>query len=114
MLWKIYFWVYLVLSIIGLFSLLPQLSLFNFASWEGLAESVLLVIGTYAFVYNKSIFPNAAWKVIFSLISLVWIAQLIYYSNAVPSIKPFFSFLANNPPQSYGMVAVYKLAFTKK
>lgn len=124
--WKIYFWLYLVLSIVGVILLLPQIPTFNFASWEGFVENIILIVGTYSFVYSKNIIISAIWKVIFILISLVWVAQVVYYSNAVSTIKPLLQFLENKPPQSFGlvaisillsipaMIAVYKLAFTKK
>ena len=40
--WKIYFWIYAILSLIGVIALIPSLPSFNFASWEGTAESILL------------------------------------------------------------------------
>jgi len=122
--WKIYFWIYAVLSAIGLLVLLPQLSTFNFATYEGLLESILLVIGTYTFIYKKHIIPNI-WKIIFFLMLIVWAIQLIYYSNAIPSITPYLRFFETSISQGYGTVvftmiisipaifAVYKLGFSK-
>lgn len=125
MLWKAYFYIYTFLNIVGFLVLLPQLSTYNFATWEGLLETLFLILGTYVFVFKKKMFSKNVWKGLFIVILTIWLLQLTLYANAVPFLTPYLMFLKTSVSQSYGGVsvsvvisipalyAIYKLGFSK-
>lgn len=123
--WKSYYYIYLILTVLGMFILLPQLSSLNFAGWESIIESILLVLGTYSFVYKRSMFSKKIWASTFIVLLIIWFLQLIFYANSFPTITPMLSFLKTSYPQNYGelafsiflsipaLVAIYKIGFNK-
>lgn len=124
--WKAYYYIYLVLTILGLFTLLPKISSFNLATWESIVESIVLVLGTYSFIFKKYVFTNKVWRNIFIFISAIWTLQMIFYSNAFPAITPMIKFVESSYPQNYNdvalsiflsipaLVAIHKIGFNKK
>lgn len=123
MFWKIYAWIYVVITAVGFLFLIPTIGSWNFASWGGTIESILLAIGVFVFAYKKQLFNKAAWKFIFIAILLVWVADIIFYATNVQ----FLSFLKVNAiEQGVGevlfsiivsipaLVAIYKLGFQKE
>ena len=85
--WKIYFWIYGGLTIIGLFMYLGLIP-WNLASWIEFTTSVIGVIGVYAFVFNRKIFNSMFWKVFFWLTVTSWVFDLGY---ALTPLKDMFS-----------------------
>ena len=79
MFWKIYTWIYVVITAVGFLFLIPGIGSWNFASWEVIIESILLTIGVFVFTYKKQLFNKVAWKFIFIAILLVWVADIIFY-----------------------------------
>ncbi len=124
--WKIYFWIFLFLSALSVFSVLPVLSTFNIAGYEGLIELVILNTGLYAYVFRKNLFKLSHWRIVFWAIIAVWTGGVLYYSNAIPILTPFLAFLEINPPQQYyeviasillsspALYAIYALGFLRK
>lgn len=123
MLWKIYAWIYIALSTIGLLVLMTGISSWNLSSWEGAIESILLCIAVFSFTYKKQIFDKAVWKLIFIAILIIWIATIIFYTTdiqllnflRVNAIKfgitdVLLSVIVNIP----ALTAIYKLGFQKK
>jgi hypothetical protein len=121
---KVYFWIYTILTVLGVLVYLPHLFTFNFATWEGLLESAALITGTYVYVYKKHVITNV-WKPIFFLMLSVCIIQLLLYSNVIPSLTPYLKFLETSIEQDFGTLiitiilslpayyAIYRLAFQK-
>ena len=62
MFWKIYAGIYILFVVVGALFLIPTISSWNFASWEGVIESILLAIGVFAFAYKKQWFNKETWK----------------------------------------------------
>ncbi|RJP45765.1 MAG: hypothetical protein C4584_02800 [Armatimonadetes bacterium] len=62
--WKIYFWILLILSVVGLFGLLsgPR---FAFADIVGFIFNIVVLVGLYAYIYKKNIWHPLIWKVAF-------------------------------------------------
>ncbi len=123
MFWKIYTWIYVVLTAIGTLMVIPTVGSWNLASWEGMIESILLAVGVFVFVYKKPLFNKAVWKTIFIAILLVWIIQIFAYSTNIQ----FLSFLKVNIIEHgigfalFSMIiaipaleAIYKLGFQKE
>lgn len=123
MFWRIYALIYVVMSATALLFLIPAIGSWNFATWEGVTESVILSIGVFTFAYKKQLFNQAAWKFIFIAISLIWILDIIFY---VTNIQ-FLSFLKMNAYEASmgdvlfsiivsipALVAIYKIGFRKE
>jgi len=77
--WKIYFFVFIVISI---FDLLFKLWWSNFQpNWNDLiiicVFELIAIIGLYGFVYHKQIVKPGFWKLIF-IISIVFVARGVY------------------------------------
>jgi len=79
MLWKIYFWIMLVLLIVSIF-------LENEYGW---GETVLRIVSTiiaiintvgfYGYVYNKQFYLRSFWKIIFIVTVIDVIVSILYY-----------------------------------
>ncbi len=123
MFWKIYAWIYVVITVVGFLFLIPAISSWNFASWEGIIEGILLAIGVFVFAYKKQMFNKAAWKFIFIAILLVWVADIIFYVANIQFLRflevnafehgvgeVLFSIIVSIP----ALVAIYKLSFQKE
>ncbi len=74
--WKIYFWIYLLISLGGLILVIPHLFEPSFELYEGTIENIILVLGTWSYAYNKNIFHSAIWKYAFTIILIIWLLQL--------------------------------------
>ena len=123
MFWKIYAWIIVVITAVGFLFLIPGIGSLNFASWEGIIESILLAIGAFVFAYKKQLFNKAAWKFIFIAILLVWVADIIFYITNIQ----FLSFLKVNAFEHGvgevlfsivigipALIAIYKMGFPKE
>lgn len=121
--WKIYFWIYLTLTIAGLLTTLPKLAMLTFANWEGMAEGLLGLIGTYSYAFKRYVFSQKAWKIILWYFVAVWILGLLYSlgielgplnilfqttSNIDVAVVVFLIILALP-----GLYAIYKLSGVK-
>jgi len=96
--WKIYFWVILVLTVVGMFGLLQNAPL-AFIDVIDLVWSIFLLIGIYAYVYKKKIFSADAWKGIFyiSILFLI-ISFLDLYILPKGFMEDTLPFLKSNIP----------------
>ncbi|MBI2330553.1 hypothetical protein HYU94_04120 [Candidatus Daviesbacteria bacterium] len=128
--WKIYFWVLLILTIIGFIVSVPLLTSLTFADWRGVAESVLIVIGAYAYVFKKEVFRSQVWKILFWYLIIFWSLDLLYHlflgqsldflqvlfknsSEVSGSIGGDFGVLASIILGLPALYAIYKLAYRK-
>lgn len=75
--WKIYFWIFAILSILGLFTYL-QFIPWNLGSWFEVITSLLAVLGSFAYIYQKKIFSPMFWKLFFWLVIINWVLALVY------------------------------------
>lgn len=122
--WKIYFWVYAVISVIGIVVSIPLLPSFNLPSYIGLLENVLFTIATYAYVYNRKVFTPIIWR--FILVISVFTTLLQTIALFVPATSDALSFIEQNASDSKGafiftiifiipsLVAAYRLGWKKK
>ncbi len=128
--WKIYFWIILILTVIGFIGSVPLLTSLTFADWRGVAESVLIVIGAYAYVFKKEVFRNQVWKILFWYLIIFWSLDLLYHlflgqsldflqvlfknsSEVTSSIGGDFGVLASVVLGLPAVYAIYKLAYRK-
>lgn len=122
MLWKLYFWIFTILSIIGLFALLPNAP-FGIVDFIGLVLNFVLILAMYAYVYQKTFLSKKQWKIIFWLMIFFLVEELaeLYFlpkdfvANLFPFLKStitfnpgerLFSWLISLP----GVYAAYKLS----
>ena len=121
MLWKIYFWVLLLTVAGGSMMMIPQISNFTLADFEGLAEGIVLVLAVNAYVYKGVKFPARAWAVLFVAVAVIWALQILTYAGILPfaflqtrsfeiSLLQVLGTMAFSAPAMYTM---YKMGFVK-
>lgn len=76
--WKIYFWILLILSIIGFVGTLSKISSFTLADWRGAIESIIVVMGVYSFVFQKNIIASKNWLLIFWYLVIAWSLDIVH------------------------------------
>ena len=125
MLWKIYFWIYSILTIIGLLVLIQYLVNFNLADWLSGLESILLVLGLYSYIFGKKIFSKKVWKIVFWVMLVFWIQTLLDIFVLSGMIEKLLPFLKISIPISSaeavmsiiislpGLLAIYRLGYKK-
>ena len=125
MFWKIYAWIYAVAIATGTLVMIPTMGSWDFASWEGVIEGLLLAIGAFVFAYKKKLFNETAWKVIFIAILFFWVAGIISYTTNVQFLNflkinvnvlgehgigtVLFTIIVSIP----ALIAIYKMGFGK-
>lgn len=119
--WKIYFWIYLILSAVGIFALL-QYTPFGLVDILGLLLSVVLLLTTYTYVFKKNILQAGHWKILFWIVIFLFVEEMFdlfvlpkdFVVNLAPFLKSnvplnagerLFSWLFSLP----GVYAIYKL-----
>lgn len=119
--WKIYFWIYLILSVVGIFALL-QYTPFGLVDILGLLSSVVLPLAIYAYVFKKNILQAGHWKILFWIVIFFFVEEMLelfvlpkdFVANLAPFLKSnvpssagerLFSWLFSLP----GVYAIYKL-----
>lgn len=102
MFWKIYFWGYLVLTVLGVLLMLKSIQTLTFANWEGIIEGVILLVGVYSYTFKRHIFKLHIWKMIFWYLAVVWAVAILYSLGF--SIGAFDIFFKTNYPINTGVV----------
>jgi hypothetical protein len=123
--WKIYFWVMLVLSAIGIIFVYGQLEVWDLAALIEIVTSVIGLLGLYSVAYQKQLFSISFWKVFFWFVVASWVFNIVYVYTPLEQmfvIPEWFSSKAvsTGTDMLFGMVfslpllyAVYKLAYKK-
>ncbi|MDO8639664.1 MAG: hypothetical protein Q7R53_01945 [bacterium] len=75
--WKIYFWIFAVINLIGIFGLLQFTPLNKPGDMLGIFLSIVLFLGIYAFVFKKKIFSQKIWKVAFVIVIVALIESIL-------------------------------------
>lgn len=122
MFWKIYAWIYVVITAVGSLFLIPTIGFWNFAVWEGVIEGLLLALGVFVFAYKKELFNKKAWKFIFIAILLFWVAGVVSYVTNVQFLNflkvnviehgigtVLFAIVVSIP----ALIAIYRMGFRK-
>lgn len=121
MVWKVYFWIYFIITLIGIVIVLPQLGEFNIWDLFSSLINIIFVIGLYAFAYSKKVFDVKLWKIIFYITMLyftldvidLFILPLEFFHTKALSVSrgaAIFSWLMSAPI----VYSIYKLGFSKK
>jgi len=85
--WKLFFCIYLFLTISGLFIIFPYLSGLGILNVIYALELVLALVGVYAYSFKRKLFSVAVWKVIFIFCLIEDIFAQI--TNFLPQIHTF-------------------------
>ena len=88
--WKVYFWIYALLSIIGSLMAYGNVGLINLASIYELAMSISLILGLYCYVFNKNILTHTFWKFIFWYVIIIDTTYRVLYNFTI--FKPYLEF----------------------
>lgn len=125
MLWKIYFWAYLVINVFGIFALL-KFSPLGLIDIIGVLLSVVLFLGLYSYVFKKKILDGKTWKILFWVVIFLLAEEILeiyvlpkdFLQNAFPILKSslpidkgesLFSWLISVP----AVYSMYKLSSQK-
>lgn len=123
--WKIYFWIYLILSIIGIFGYMGLQS-WNFMAWIEVIFSILGLIAVWSYVFKKPIFTTNFWKAFIWINVGILVFSLIYSYTSLEDLYPMPSWLMSPYPMDGPMFlfslvlggpmlyAIYKLGYPTK
>lgn len=108
--WKLYFWIYGILTIIGLLVMIPMISSLNFVSYLGIVEGILLILATYEFIYKKVLLAPNIWRVIFFILIAWWTLQILV---ALLNITSLNFLLTNVSGSTDGLrVGIFSIIFS--
>ena len=119
--WKIYFWIYLIISVISVFALL-EYAPFGLADILGLLLNIVVLLAIYAYVFKKNVLQAGHWKILFWIVIFFFVEEMLelfvlpkdFVANLIPFLKSnvplstgerLFSWLVSLP----GVYAIYKL-----
>lgn len=123
--WKAYFWIMLILSVVGIVWLYGELNIWTVADWIEIVSTVIALVGLYAYIYQKTILTAKFWKVFFWLVILNWTLAIIHAFTPLKEILILPDWLSsrfttNGVDMLVGIVlslpmvyAAYKLGYSK-
>lgn len=98
--WKVYFWIYLVLMVIGLFALtgssLKPIEIFS------VAFELLGLFAVYSYVFHKQTLNQKAWQIIFWIQVVLFIYSFLALYGLLDSLVENFEFLQGSVEISKG------------
>ncbi|EGQ20297.1 hypothetical protein HMPREF9372_3554 [Sporosarcina newyorkensis 2681] len=116
MLWKIYFWIMLVLLIASMFLENEYGLVGTVLEIVSMIISIISTVGFYGYVYEKQFFPHFFWKVIFIIALIDVIVTAIYYGFKETSalgeliFVTIFTFIVMYPL----LLGLYRYGFKKQ
>jgi len=90
--WKIYFWIFGVLSVIGVLALIKFIP-WNFADILIIVSSVLTVLALYSYVYQKTILTQQFWKYFFLFTVITSGLDILYNFTTLQNLYTLPEFL---------------------
>lgn len=96
MFWKIYTWIIITLSIIGLGIVLLKVNTWNLADLIEFIGTIITVIGLYAYVYKKQFFTPKFWQFAFYISLITIIVSFTYEFTSLNSFLPLPEFLQSH------------------
>lgn len=76
--WKVYFWIFTVLSVIGIVFGYGSLSSWAFVELLEVTTGILSILCLYSFVFKKRIFDTQVWQVILLVSVIGFILEMLY------------------------------------
>ena len=122
--WKVYFWIWGSLTLIGLISF-GGLAPWTAGVWFEVVTSLLVLIGLYAYVFEKKMLSVVLWKTLFWLLSFSWTFNAIYMFTPLNEYFAIPEYLTSGIEYSGEMLifaylltapalwSIYKLAYQK-
>lgn len=124
--WKVYFWLYLTVSVIGAFGLLQYVPL-SLGDFLGLLLAIILIIAAFAYTFKqKRSLKTKQWRWLFWIVLFFLIEELLeIYVFPKDVITTYLSFLKTSAPLTdndrlFGWLisapafySLYKLSFKK-
>lgn len=123
---KVYFWIYLALIVLGLFSLIGYAPL-TITDLISTILNIFILLAIYAYVFKKNLFARIYWQIIFWITSISFSLTLLeiyilpegYLDKVFPFLKTsipitggaaLFSILLSLP----AVYCLYKLSYSSK
>lgn len=101
--WKIYFWVFTVLTILGGLAVFTKpMALID---WINAPFNLILIAGLYFYAYKKKV-DQSKWKIIFWVSMVYWGINAAYELILPVSIKSQLNFLESAAFKDYSMMSM--------
>lgn len=100
--WKVYYWIYLVLMVLGLFSLIAFAPL-TIADLVSVVINIFIFLSIHAYVFKKKILTPLYWKIIFWITVISFSLSLLdMYALPEGYLEAALPFLNSNIPATDG------------
>jgi len=86
--WKVYFWIILVMSVLGLVFGYGRMQTWPLASWIEIVGSIILLLGLYAYVYKKKILKPSFWNIFFWLMIFSTVFAIMWAFTPIKTVLP--------------------------
>jgi len=86
--WKVYFWIMLVLSVIGLVFVYGSMQTWGLASLIEIVGSIILLLGLFAYVYKKKILKPSFWNIFFWLMVFNTVFAIMWAFTPIKTVLP--------------------------
>lgn len=84
-----YFWLYAVLSVVGVFTTYTGMREWQFVDRLEIISTVIAVLGLYSYSYGRRIFEQPYWKVGFWILIGGAFAELVYRFTPITFLSEF-------------------------
>ena len=121
--WQLYFWIYSVLTVIGLIFGYGSKKSWSFVNFFEVVTSILAILAIYQYIHKKRLFSTLVWKVVFWVILIGYGLEILYkftpfdlFSNYLESkdisggVELLFGTLISLPI----FYALYRLSYSLK
>lgn len=87
MFWKLYFWAYVALSLVGAYGYANQyLTLMNVL---GIFLTLFIGMGVYSHAFSKHFFNKQVWAILFYFVLVVLSLEVVYYLTGLDLLSNF-------------------------
>ncbi|OGC56088.1 hypothetical protein A3H26_01555 [candidate division WWE3 bacterium RIFCSPLOWO2_12_FULL_36_10] len=93
--WKVYFWIILVMSVLGLVFAYGRMQTWSLASWIEIVGSIILLLGLYAYVYKKKILKPSFWNIFFWFLIFSTVFDIMWAFTPIKTVLPLPSWLSS-------------------
>lgn len=97
--WKIYFWAFLVLSIIGSFALFQYLP-FGLVDVLAILLNIILLLTLYSYILEKKVLSVNNWKILLWVMVVLLIEELVELFIFPDLLSKVFPLLDSNIPST--------------
>lgn len=87
MFWKIYFWAYLALSLVGAYGYMNHF--LTLADILGIFLTLLVGMGVYSVAFSRHFFSKQVWLMLFYFLLIILSLEVVYYITGLEVVSPF-------------------------